>query len=68
MDLIIAAFNALKQLPELESDLEKYRRDYQSAIQEIERLKKADQKRKEQEQRWLLAQEQVDGGPSSDEK
>ena len=64
IDLVIAAFSALKQLPELEADLEKYRRDYQSAVQEIERLKETDQKRKEQEQRWLLAQQH----PSSNEK
>ena len=68
IDLVIAAFSALKQLPELEADLEKYRRDYQSAIQEIERLKKTDEKWKEQEQRWLLAQQQGDAGPSSNEK
>ncbi len=64
IDLVIAAFSALKQLPELEADLEKYRRDYQSAIQEIERLKTTDQKWKEQEQRWQLAQQH----PSSNEK
>ena len=68
IDLVIAAFSALKQLPELEADLEKYRRDYQSAIQEIERLKTTDEKFKEQEQRWLLAQQQGDAGPSSNEK
>ena len=68
IDLVIAAFSALKQLPELEADLEKYRRDYQSAIQEIERLKKTDRKWKEQEQRWRLAQQQGDAGPSSNEK
>ena len=68
IDLVIAAFSALKQLPELEADLEKYRRDYQSAVQEIERLKTTDEKWKEQEQRWLLAQQQGDAGPSSNEK
>ncbi len=68
IDLVIAAFSALKELPELEADLAKYRRDYQSAMEEIERLKKTDQKWKQQELRWSAVQQEGDGGPSSGEK
>ncbi len=68
VDLVIAAFSALKEVPELEADLEKYRRDYQSAMEEIERLKKTDQKWKEQELRWSAVQQEGDGGSLLDEK
>lgn len=68
IDLIIDAFSALKQLPEVEADLEKYKREYLSAREEIERLRKKEEKWKEQELRWQVVQEQVEGGPSSNEK
>ena len=52
IELIIEAFGALKRLPELEAELEKNKRDYETALQEIERLRKAEQKRQGQEQRF----------------
>ena len=52
IDLIIAAFSALKSLPKLEAELEKYKRYYENALQEIERLQKSEQKRQEQEQQF----------------
>jgi len=52
IELIIEAFGALKRLPELEGELEKYKRDYENALQEIERLREAEQKRRAQEQRF----------------
>jgi len=52
IDLIIAAFSALKSLPKLEAELEKYKRDYKNSLQEIERLRKSEQKRQEQEQQF----------------
>jgi len=68
VDLVIEAFSALKQLPELEAELEKYRRDYESAIQEIGRLKKTDEKWKQQELRWFAVQEEGDSGSGSGER
>ncbi|MFC1948747.1 hypothetical protein ACFLW0_01035 [Chloroflexota bacterium] len=56
IDLIINAFSALKRLPELEAEFETYKRKYESAQQEIERLRDADKKRRDQENRWLLTQ------------
>ena len=52
IDLIIAAFSALKSLPKLEAELEKYKRDYENTLQELERLRKSEQKRQEQEQQF----------------
>ena len=52
IELIIEALGALKRLPELEAELEKYKRDYENALQEIERLREGEQKRQEQEQRF----------------
>ena len=52
IDLTIEAFGALKRLPELEAELEKYKHDYENALKEIERLREAEQKRQEQEQRF----------------
>jgi len=52
IDLIIAAFSALKSLPKLEAELKKYKRDYENTLQELERLRKSEQKRQEQEQQF----------------
>ena len=68
VDLVIEAFSALKRLPQLEADLEKYQRDYETAVQEIERLQNAEQKRQDQELRWHQVQHQKDAGSSSDKK
>ena len=68
VDLVIEAFGALKRLPQLEADLEKHQRDYETAVQEIERLRNAEQKRQDQELRWQRVQLQKDAGPSPDNK
>ena len=60
VDLVIEAFNSLKQVPELEKELEKYKRDCQKASERIELLEKEVSKRKEQESRWRLAMRQGD--------
>ena len=60
IDLIIDAFSALKSLPELERELVNYKRKYESAMQEIDRLTQVEKKRYDQEQRWLLVQRQND--------
>ncbi len=54
IDLIIDAFNALKRLPELEKELEIYKRKYENATNEIEHLQNRGQKRQDQELRWLI--------------
>ncbi len=56
IDLAIEAFAALKKLPELEAERDRYRQSYQAAAAEIERLKEAEDRRRDQEQRWFLAQ------------
>ena len=58
IDLVLEAFTALKRMPTLEADLERYKHDYETALSEIERLKQAEEKRTDQESRWLLAQQQ----------
>jgi transposase len=58
IDLIIDAFNALKRLPHLEREVEKYKQEYESALKEIERLRDNEKKRLDQESRWLLSQHQ----------
>ena len=58
IDLVLEAFTALKRMPALEADLERYKHDYETALSEIERLKQAEEKRTDQESRWLLAQQQ----------
>lgn len=55
IDLVITAFNSLKRIPELEAELEKYKRNYQKAAEQIELLSNEVKKRKEQESRWLRA-------------
>ena len=49
IELIVEAFDSLKQLPklELEAELEKYKRDYQKAAERIDILEKAVSKRNE---------------------
>ena len=56
VDLMINAFDALKRLPKLETELEMYKRKYEDARQEVERLQQIEQKRHEQERRWLQLQ------------
>jgi len=60
IELIIKAFSALKRLPELESELERYKRKYENAVQKIEHLREIEQKRQDQEHRWLLVQDRKD--------
>ena len=64
IDLIINAFNALKRLPQLEKEVEKYKQEYENALQEIERLKENEKKRLDQESRWLLTQRHNDTNPA----
>jgi len=64
IDLIINAFNALKRLPQLEKEVETSRREYENALQEIERLKETEKKRLDQENRWLLTQRHSDTNPA----
>ena len=49
IERIVAAFDSLKQVPkpELEAELEKYKRDYRKAAERIELLEKAVSKRNE---------------------
>ena len=63
IDLIINAFNALKRLPQLEKEVETYKQEYENAVHEIERLKDNEQKRLDQESRWLLTQRHHDTNP-----
>ncbi len=56
IDLAIDAFAALKKLPELETERDRYRQSYEAATAEIERFKEAERHRRDQEQRWFLAQ------------
>lgn len=53
IDLIISAFNALKRLPAVEKELEILKSENEKAKQEIERLKTFENRRLEQENRWL---------------
>jgi len=55
IDLAIDAFTALKKLPEVEAERDRYRESYQAAAAEIDRLKEAESHRHAQEQRWLHA-------------
>ena len=66
IQLFIEAFSALKRKPELETELEIYKRKYEHAVQEIERLQEAEQKRQDQELRWLRVQRQRDIHTSSE--
>jgi len=56
VDLIIQAFSALKRVPELETEIAKTRKSYDALLQQVEQLQIREQKRKEQEARWIHAQ------------
>jgi hypothetical protein len=56
IDLMIKALDAMKRLPELEAEVEKYRREYSNLLQKIEQLEEREKKRLEQEARWIQAQ------------
>ncbi len=56
IELVISAFSALKRLPELETELETYKRRYEDALQKLECFEQAVKKRDEQERRWIFAQ------------
>lgn len=56
VDLIIQAFTALKRVNELESEIAKIRKSYDTLLQQVEQLQAREQKRKEQEMRWIHAQ------------
>ena len=56
IELIIKAFDALKHIPELEAEVTKYRSEYNGLITQIEQLEEREKKRKEQETRWIHAQ------------
>ena len=58
IDLVLEAFTALKRIPDLEADLEKYKNDNEKAMREIEQLKQAEEKRSGQEERWQSIQKQ----------
>ena len=57
IDLLIKAFDAMKQVPEMEKEMAKLRQDYTAALGQIEQLQAREQKRKEQEARWIHAQQ-----------
>jgi len=56
-DLIIQAFTALKRNHELEAEMAALKKNYEAALHQIEQLKEREMKRREQEQRWLHAQQ-----------
>ena len=56
IDLMIKAFDALKHAPELETEVAKYRRDYEGLLKKIEQLEESEKKRQEQETRWIQSQ------------
>lgn len=57
IDLLIKAFDALKRVPELETELADLHRSYAEAKAQVEQLQSREQKRKEQEARWIHAQQ-----------
>ncbi|MFC1952827.1 hypothetical protein ACFLWR_01685 [Chloroflexota bacterium] len=66
IDLIINAFKALKRIPQLEVEFEKLKKEHDKALNEIERLKKNEEKRTEQESRWQLTWRQNDKNPTKE--
>jgi predicted DNA-binding transcriptional regulator YafY len=56
VDLVIQAFSALKRVKELEMEISKIRKSYDALLQQVEQLQTHEQKRKEQEARWIHAQ------------
>ncbi len=68
IDLVIEAFSSLKKVPELEAELEKYKRNCLKAAEQIELLEKEVSKRKEQEVRWLFTVQQENVSNPLDDK
>lgn len=58
IELLIKALSALKRLPQLEAEVARYRHDYEELFMQIEQLEEREKKRREQEDRWLHAQNQ----------
>jgi hypothetical protein len=56
VDLFIQAFTALKQVPELEQEIERLKKTNVSLTAQFEEAQTREQKRREQEQRWFQAQ------------
>jgi hypothetical protein len=56
IELLIKSLDALRRLPELEAEVQKYRTDYDNLSKQLEQLQEREKKRKEQETRWLHAQ------------
>jgi transposase-like protein len=56
VDLVIQAFSALKRVKELEAEISVLRKSYDALLQQVEQLQAREQKRKEQEARWIHAQ------------
>jgi len=56
VDLVIQAFSALKRVKELETDISRLRKSYDALLQQVEQLQAREQKRREQEARWIHAQ------------
>ncbi len=56
VDLVIQAFSALKRVNELEMEISNLRKSYDALLQQVEQLQAREQKRKEQEARWIHAQ------------
>ena len=56
IELFIKAFAALKRLPELENEVAEFRREHERLLKQIAQLEESEKKRKEQETRWLQAQ------------
>jgi transposase-like protein len=56
VDLVIQAFAALKRVKELEAEIAVLRKNYDALLQQVEQLQAREQKRKEQEARWIHAQ------------
>jgi hypothetical protein len=56
IELVIKAFSALKRVPKLEAEVEKYRHDYDNLFKQLQELEEREKKRKEQEVRWTNIQ------------
>ncbi len=56
IDLLISAFSALKRVSQLEQDLTTYKRENERIARELSRLRELERKRIEQENRWMLIQ------------
>lgn len=58
IDLLISAFSALKRLPQIEQELAIYKQENEKVRRELTRLKDRERKRIEQENRWMLIQDE----------